>query len=223
MDEDGTTELEPAEEVFIEVPEEISGMVVEKMQLRQGEMLNMELIDGGVCKLQFLCPSRGLIGLRSELMRESRGAATMNNVLHSYVPVTPQYRSLRKGAIISMAQGVSTTYSLEPLGARGTMFIGPREDCYDGQIIGESSKEDDFEVNPTKAKALTNFRAAGKDDFVQLAPPRKMMLEECIGYIQEDELLEVTPAAVRLRKKHLNKAARSKAQRDKKVSMQKSR
>jgi GTP-binding protein len=216
LGEDGITWMEPSEEVFIEVPETLSGLVIEKMQTRQASMLNMELVAGERVKLEFHCPSRGLIGLRSELMRESRGEAIMNHIVHEYVPAMKHVKSTRKGCIIAMDQGITTTHALEPLEARGTLFVGPREDVYDGMIVGESSKEEDLEVNPTKAKQLNNFRAAGKEDFVQLSPPRTLLLEECIGYIQDDELIEVTPSCIRLRKKHLSKDARRKHARSKK-------
>jgi len=210
--------VEPAEEVTIEVPEHMSGTVIDQMNKRMGVMSDMQNFGQSSCRLVFVCPSRGLFGLRAELMRASRGEAIVNSVLHSYVPAINQsLQQGNRGAIISMGDGTATTHALEALEARGTLFIKAHEKCYDGMIIGESSKADDYEVNPTKQKDLNNFRAAGKEDFVRLKPPRVMPLEELIGYVEDDELLEVTPKSLRLRKKALTQSLRAREAKSKKA------
>lgn len=214
-------ELEPTEEVLVDVPSSMSGLVVDKVQARGGALVNMEMTEGGEgeaegrARVEFLCPSRGLIGLRGELMRECRGEAVVNSVLHSYTPVQTIQKAIRKGSIVSMADGVAKPHSLEALESRGVLFIEPQKPVYNGQVVGESAALHDIEVNPTKQKALTNFRAAGKEDFVRLAAPRKMTLEEYIGYVSEDELIEVTPDDIRLRKKLLDPGSRAREQRAK--------
>jgi GTP-binding protein len=224
MCEETGKELEPTEEVLVDVPGTMAGLVVEKVQTRGGTLTNMVVSDlvgpdgedvEGRARVEFLCPSRGLIGLRGELMRECRGEAVMNTVLHSYTPMANITKAVRKGAIISMADGIAKPHSLEALESRGILFIEPQKPVYNGQVVGESSVVYDVEVNPTKQKALTNFRAAGKEDFVRLAAPRQMTLEEYIGYIADDELIEVTPDAIRLRKKVLDPSARARDQRGK--------
>ena len=202
--------LEPLEEVVAEVEEEHVGGVIEALSLRKGELVDMVhgAGEGGKTRLEFLCPSRGLIGFRAAFVNETRGTGTMHRAFHSYGEYRGSADRVRKGAIISSATGVTTTYALGQLEARGTLFVGPKTEVYEGMIIGENSREETLEVNPCKEKKLTNMRASGNDETVRLTPPKVMTLEEAIGYVQEDELIEVTPGAVRLRKAELDAGKR---------------
>jgi len=198
--------LEPLEEVVAEVDEEHVGGVIEALSLRKGELTDMVMGggEGGKTRLCFLCPSRGLIGFRAIFINETRGTGVMHRSFHSYGDYRGSMDRMRKGAIISTATGVTTLYALGMLESRGTLFVGPKVDVYEGMIIGENSREETMEVNPTKEKKLTNMRASGNDETVRLTPPRAISLEEAIGYVQADELIEVTPTAIRLRKAELD-------------------
>ena len=202
--------LEPLEEVLMEVDEEHVGGVIEALTVRKGELLDMQhgAGEGGKTKLEFLCPSRGLIGFRSVFVNETRGAGTMHRSFHGYGEYRGAMDRVRKGMIISSASGVTTTYALGQLEARGSLFVGPKVEVYEGMIIGESSRDESLEVNACKEKKLTNMRASGTDETVRLTPPRLMTLEEAIGYVQSDELIEVTPSAIRLRKAELDSGKR---------------
>eukprot|EP00040_Diaphanoeca_grandis_P004074 m.26940 g.26940 ORF g.26940 m.26940 type:complete len:688 (+) comp15612_c0_seq1:72-2135(+) len=210
-DEQGN-KLEPFEEIFFEVDESLSGLVIEKMAAAEATMNDMVTLASGRTQLEFICPSRGLFGVRTEILQKSGGTAIMHSLFHGYAPVV-NIRRRTRGALISMASGDATTYALEALESRGTMYIKAHDVIYNGQIIGESSKSEDVECNPTKAKALTNFRAAGKDDYVRLAVPKKLLLEDCLSQIQDDELVEVTPLNIRLRKLHLEPSERARQRR----------
>ena len=205
--------LEPIEEVFVDVDEEFSGVVVEKMTLRKAELTGMRPSGGGKTRITFLAPSRGLIGYHGEFLTDTRGTGLMNRVFHGYAPFKGAIEGRRNGVLISNATGEAVAYALWNLEDRGPMFIPAGVKIYEGMIIGEHSRGNDLEVNPLKAKQLTNIRAAGKDEAVRLTPPRKMSLEQAIAYIQDDELVEVTPKSIRLRKRLRDPNERKKAER----------
>jgi GTP-binding protein len=205
--------LEPIEEVFIDVDEEFSGAVVEKMTLRKAELTGMRPSGGGKTRITFLAPSRGLIGYHGEFLTDTRGTGLMNRVFHGYAPYKGAIEGRRNGVLISNANGEAVAYALWNLEDRGPMFIPSGVKVYEGMIIGEHSRGNDLEVNCLKAKQLTNIRAAGKDEAVRLTTPRKMSLEQAIAYIQDDELVEVTPKSIRLRKRLRDPNERKKAER----------
>ncbi len=184
---------EPYETVVIDVDDEHSGTVVEKMAQRKGEMTDMRPSGGGKTRLTFSAPSRGLIGYHGEFLSDTRGTGVMNRLFDRYGPYKGPIQGRQNGVLISMEQGEAVPYALNALEDRGVLFIKPGEKLYEGMIIGENAKPQDLEVNPLKSKQLTNFRSTGKDDAVRLTPPRKMTLEQAIAYIQDDELVEVTP------------------------------
>lgn len=210
--------LEPIEEVVIDVDEEHSGVVVEKISLRKGEMTDMRPSGGGKTRITFLAPSRGLIGYQGEFLTDTKGSGIMNRIYHNHAPYKGEIKSHRNGSLISMGQGEAVAYALFKLQDRGIMFINPQDKVYDGMIIGEHSRDNDLEVNILKGKQLTNIRASGSDEAIRLTPPKIMSLEEMISYIGDDELVEVTPENLRLRKKFLDANERKKASRDKKKS-----
>ena len=205
--------LEPIEEVQIDVDEDYAGVVVEGMSTRKAEMTGMVPSSGGKVRINFLAPSRGLIGYHGEFLTATRGTGIMHRVFHGYAPVKGQIQGRRTGVLISANQGAAVAYALWNLEERGFMFIGPGAAVYPGMIIGEHSRGNDLEVNPLKAKQLTNIRAAGKDEAVRLTPPRVMSLEQAIAYIAQDELVEVTPKSVRLRKAVLDTHERKRQSR----------
>ena len=204
--------LEPFEEVVVDVDEEFSGNVVEKLGQRKAELIEMIPSQiGNKVRLIFNAPSRGLIGYHSEFLTDTRGTGIMNRIFKDYEPYKGEIDSRRNGVLISSENGTAIAYSLWKLQDRGPMFIDANVPVYIGMIIGEHTKSNDLEVNPTKSKQLTNIRAAGKDDAIDLIPPRKLSLEQALSYIQEDELLEVTPKSLRLRKRILDPIARKRA------------
>ena len=211
--EENGVKLEPYEDIIVDVDEEFSGVVMEKMGLRRAEMVNMISDHHGKQRLIFVGPSRGMIGYRSEFLTDTRGTGILTRQFKEYGPVKSNPAGRRNGVLVSMAQGTTTPYILNELEARGVLFIGGGVEAYDGMIIGENSRTDDLEVNPTHAKKLTNVRAAGKDDAVRLTPPRQITLEYALTYIEEDELVEVTPQNIRLRKKGLDANARKRMRR----------
>lgn len=200
--------LEPVEEVTIDVDEEYSGIVIEKLSIRKGEVQDMNTTAGGKTRLIVLCPSRGLIGYLGEFLTDTRGTGIMNRIFHSYAPFKGELSGRPKGVLVSMADGQATAYALSDLEERGKLFIPNGVDVYMGMIIGEHSRDNDLDVNPLKSKKLTNVRASGKDDAIKLSPPVQLTLERAISYIQDDELVEVTPKSIRLRKKILNPSFR---------------
>ena len=213
-DENGNL-LEPIEEVVVDVDEEFSGAVVEKLGQRRAEMQDMIPSQiGNKVRLIFNAPSRGLIGYHSEFLTDTRGTGIMNRIFKAYEPYKGEIEGRRNGVLISSEAGTAIAYSLWKLQDRGPMFIEPNSPVYVGMIIGEHTKPNDLEVNPTKSKQLTNIRAAGKDDAIDLIPPRKMSLEQGLSYIQADELLEVTPKSLRLRKRILDPLQRKRAKPD---------
>ncbi len=211
-DENGKT-LEPIEEVVVDVDDEYSGTVVEKVSLRKGEMKDMRPSGGGKTRITFHAPSRGLIGYQSEFLTDTRGTGIMNRLYHEHAPYKGEIQGRRNGALISTDQGDAVAYAIFNLQDRGIMFISPQEKVYGGMIVGEHSRDNDLEINILKGKQLTNVRASGTDDAIKLVPPKKMVLEEMISYIQDDELVEVTPQNLRLRKRALDPNERKKAMR----------
>ena len=208
--------MEPFEFVSLDVPEDYMGVVMEKMSQRKGEMRNMVNRDGQV-RLEYLIPSRGLVGFRTQFLTDTRGYGIMNATFEDYRPWTGNIEGRRTGALIVYENGVSTAYGLNIAEERGTLFIGPGEEVYEGMIIGESSRDQDITVNVCKGKKLTNTRSAGKDDAIQLKGARNMSLEECISFLNEDEYLEVTPDHLRLRKRFLKADDRAKYAKFKKL------
>jgi GTP-binding protein len=214
QDEQGKR-LEPYEEVQIDVDTDFTGIVVEKMGLRKGELQDMRPSGGGKTRLTFIAPSRALIGYLGELLTDSRGTAVMSRLFHSYGPYKGPIEGRRNGVLISSASGKSVAYALFNLEDRGVFFINSGEEVYEGMIIGEHNRSNDLEVNPLKAKQLTNVRASGKDDAIRLSTPRTLTLEQSMSYIDDDELVEVTPKAIRIRKRFLDPHERKKASRQK--------
>jgi GTP-binding protein len=209
--EENGQKLEPIEEVHVDVDEAYSGVVVEKMSLRKAELLEMRASGGGKTRLTFLAPSRGLIGYQGEFLTDTRGTGIMNKLFHSYAPYKGAIEGRRMGVLISNGAGAAVAYALWNLEDRGVMFIEPGTQLYQGMIIGEHNRDNDLEVNPLKAKQLTNMRASGKDEAIRLTPPRRLSLEQAISYIEDDELVEVTPKSVRLRKRFLDPNDRKRA------------
>ncbi|MEI6187077.1 MAG: translational GTPase TypA [Alphaproteobacteria bacterium] len=205
--------LEPIEELFVDVDDEYSGVVVEKLSLRKGEMADMRPSGAGKTRITFHVPSRALIGYQGEFMTDTRGTGIMNSVFLKYAPFKGAVEGRRNGVLISMLPGVAVAFALWNLEERGVMFINPQTKVYEGMIIGEHSRDNDLEVNPIKGKQLSNMRTTSKDEAVRLTPPRIMTLEEAISYIADDELLEVTPKSIRLRKRYLDSNDRKRASR----------
>ncbi len=210
---DGTRQ-EPVEEVTIDVDDDYTGAVIEKLTgPRRGEMVDMRPAGAGKTRIIAHVPSRGLIGYHGEFLTDTRGTGVLNRVFHGWTPFRGDIPGRRAGVLISMEDGVSVAYALFNLEERGRLFIGAQEQVYQGMVIGEHSRDNDLEVNPLKGKKLTNVRASGKDDAVVLTTPTRFSLEEAIAYIDDDELVEVTPNAVRLRKRHLDPHERKRAAR----------
>ena len=208
-DENGKR-LEPIEEVVIDVDEAHSGIVVEKMSQRKGEMQELKPAGGGKVRIVFLAPSRGLIGYHGEFLTDTRGTGVMNRLFHSFGPYRGPIAARRQGVLIATDTGEANQYGLFHLIDRGPQFVQAGTKIYMGMIVGEHTRDNDLEVNPLKSKALTNFRTVMKDDKQDLPPPRVMTLEQAIAYIQDDELVEVTPKAIRLRKRYLDQNERKR-------------
>jgi len=212
---DGTTgqRLEPIEEVMIDVDDEYSGVVMEKLGIRRAELLDMRPSGGGKTRMLFHAPTRGLIGYHPEFMTDTRGTGIMNRVFHDYAPSRGEVPQRQNGVLIATADGTAVPYALWNLEERGDLFITSGAAVYQGMIIGENARSGDLDVNPLKAKQLSNVRASGKDDAVRLSPHRRMALEAALTYIEDDELVEVTPKTVRLRKRLLIPHERKRASR----------
>jgi GTP-binding protein len=204
---------EPMEEVLVDVDEPFSGVVVEKMSRRKGMLQDMRPSGGGKVRLTFKIPSRGLIGYHGEFMTDTRGTGIMNRLFDGYEEWMGPLEGRSKGSLISSEGGEAIHYALFYLQDRGTLFVNPGDKVYVGLILGEHSRGSDLDVNPIKEKKLTNVRASGKDDAMLLIPPRRMSLEQAISYIEDDELVEVTPSAIRLRKRYLDPNERKRAER----------
>jgi len=205
--------LEPIEEVFIDLEEEHAGVVVQKMAERRSEMLEMKPSGGRRLRLVFHAPTRGLIGYQGELLTDTRGTAIMNRLFHSYAPYKGSIQGRRNGVLISNDQGEAVAYALWNLEDRGPMMIEPGWKVYKGMIVGEHTRGNDLVVNVLKGKKLTNIRTTSKDEAVRLTPPIRMTLEKALAYIEDDELVEVTPKSIRLRKKLLDETDRKKKER----------
>ncbi|WP_422055233.1 translational GTPase TypA [Sphingomonas sp.] len=214
QEQDGQ-KMEPYETVIIDVDDEHSGAVVEKMNLRKAEMTDMRPSGGGKTRITFSAPSRGMIGYHGEFLSDTRGTGIMNRLFEKYGPHKGVIEGRKNGVLISNGTGEANAYSLNSLEERGILFVGHGEALYEGMIIGENAKPDDLEVNPMKAKQLTNIRSSGKDDAIRLTPPKKMTLEQAIAYIDDDEMVEVTPKTIRLRKRFLDPHERKRASRAK--------
>jgi GTP-binding protein len=204
---------EPYETVVVDVDDEFSGTVIDKMALRKAEMTDMRPSGGGKTRLTFSAPSRGLIGYHGEFLSDTRGTGIMNRLFEKYGPYKGPIAGRQNGVLISMEQGPAVAYALNALEERGILFVSPGEMLYEGMVIGENAKPQDLEVNPLKSKQLTNFRASGKDEGIRLTPPKRMSLEQAIAYIQDDELVEVTPKAIRIRKRFLDPHERKRQSR----------
>ncbi len=212
-EEDGE-KLEPVEEVIVDVDDEYTGVVIDKLTgERKGDLVEMKPAGAGKTRLIAHVPSRGLIGYHGQFLTDTRGTGVLNRIFHGWVPYKGAIQGRREGVLISMENGVSVAYALWNLEERGRMFIGPQEQVYTGMIIGEHSRDNDLEVNPLKGKKLTNVRASGTDEAVRLTPHIRFSLEEAIAYIQDDELVEVTPKIVRLRKRWLDPHERKRQER----------
>ncbi|MEE1877116.1 translational GTPase TypA [Altererythrobacter litoralis] len=213
--EENGQRTEPYETVVIDVDDEHSGTVVEKMQRRKAELVEMRPSGVGKTRITFSAPSRGLIGYHGEFLSDTRGTGIMNRLFEKYGPYKGPIEGRINGVLISNSDGDAVAYALNALEERGELFISPQARVYEGMIIGENAKPDDLEVNPLKSKQLTNIRSSGKDDAIRLTPPRRMSLEQAIAYIDDDEMVEVTPKSIRLRKAILCPHERKKASRKK--------
>jgi GTP-binding protein len=205
--------LEPVEEVVIDLDAEHSGIVVQKLAERKGELIEMRPSGGGRQRLLFHAPTRGLIGYQGELLTDTRGTGIMNRLFHGYAPYRGEIQGRRNGVLIATEPGVAVAYALWNLEDRGPMMIDPGVKVYAGMIVGEHTRDNDLEVNVLKGKKLSNVRTTSKDEAVRLTPPIRMTLERALAYIQDDELVEVTPKSIRLRKQHLDPNERKKAER----------
>ena len=205
--------LEPMEVVYIDVPEEFSGNVIQKLSLRKGELQGMSIAGGGYTRLEFSIPSRGLIGYRGEFLTDTKGNGIMNATYDGYGPYKGDIQYRKQGSLIAFESGEAVAYGLFNAQDRGTLFISPGEKVYAGMVIGQSGKPEDIELNVCKMKHLTNTRASGSDDALKLSPPRILSLEQALEFIDTDELLEITPESLRIRKKILDPTLRKRAAR----------
>ncbi len=216
--EEAGKRTEPYETVVIDVDDEYAGTVVEKMAIRKGEMSDMRPSGGGKTRITFSAPSRGLIGYHGEFLSDTRGTGIMNRLFEKYGPYKGAIEGRPVGVLISNGTGEAVGYALNMLEERGSLFVRPQDKVYEGMLVGENAKPDDLEVNPMKSKQLTNFRSTGKDDAIRLTPPRVMTLEQAIAYIDDDEMVEVTPKSIRLRKALLDPNERKRASRKKEAA-----
>jgi len=214
--EENGVKMEPFEHLIVDVPEEFQGVAIEKLGKRKADMISLVPMPDGTVRIEFEIPARGLIGFRSEFLTDTKGEGIMNHSFIEYRPYSGTVESRTQGALVSMDNGVAVAFSLFNLQARGTLFIKPQDKVYDGMVIGESARPGDLEVNPLKGKQLTNMRTSGADDAIKLVPPREMSLENAMEWIEDDELIEITPESIRIRKKYLNSIDRRKLARDKK-------
>jgi GTP-binding protein len=198
---------------LIDVADEFVGVVIEMLGRRKGEMTNMIQGKDGYTRLEFTVPSRGLIGFRNEFLTETRGTGILNQTFFEYQPYKGDIPSRSRGALVQMEKGGAVAYALDTLQERGELFIGPGAEVYPGMIIGANSRESDMDVNVCRTKKLTNMRASGSDDAIKLVPAREFSLEQALEYIADDELLEITPKNIRMRKKILDKIERKRSAR----------
>lgn len=214
--EENGIKMEPFEHLVVDVPEEFQGPAIEKLGKRKAEMTSMTPMPDGTVRIEFEIPARGLIGYRSEFLTDTKGEGIMNHSYLEYRPYSGSVESRTPGALISMDNGEAIAFSIFNLQARGVMFIRPQDKVYNGMVIGESARPGDLEVNPLKGKQLTNMRTSGADDAIKLVPPREITLENAMEWIEDDELVEITPLNIRIRKRHLDPTMRKRIQRDKK-------
>jgi GTP-binding protein len=208
--------LEPYESVTIDVPQEFVGIVIEKMGKRKGDMKNMTSLEGGMTRLEFEIPTRGLLGFQSEFLMDTKGEGILTHVFKSYEPYKGEINSRPTGALVSAETGEAVAYALAQLDDRGTFFIEPGTPVYEGMVVGESARDFDMTVNVCKTKKLTNMRASGSDEALKITPPRKLTLEQSLEFINDDELVEVTPKSIRIRKKILDETTRNREAKRKK-------
>ncbi|GAA7776674.1 translational GTPase TypA [Helicobacter pylori] len=209
--EENGVKCEPFEHLVIDTPQDFSGAIIERLGKRKAEMKAMNPMSDGYTRLEFEIPARGLIGYRSEFLTDTKGEGVMNHSFLEFRPFSGSVESRKNGALISMENGEATAFSLFNIQERGTLFINPQTNVYVGMVIGEHSRDNDLDVNPIKSKHLTNMRASGSDDAIKLTPPRTMVLERALEWIEEDEILEVTPLNLRIRKKILDPNMRKRA------------
>lgn len=210
-DENGKL-LEPMELAYIDVPEEFTGTVIDKLSQRKGELRNMGMSNGGYTRLEFSIPARGLIGYRGEFLTDTKGNGIINTSYDGYAPYKGDISYRKQGSLIAFETGESVTYGLFSAQDRGTLFIGPGEKVYSGMVVGQNGKTDDIEINVCKTKHLTNTRSSSADEALKLTPPRILSLEQALDFIETDELLEVTPKSLRIRKKILDPKMRKRSQ-----------
>ena len=203
--------LEPMDQAYIDVPDEFSGTVIEKLSQRKGELITMGTGTGGYTRLEFSIPSRGLIGYRGEFLTDTKGNGIINTIFQGYGPYKGDIQYRKQGSLIAFESGESVTYGLFNAQERGTLFIGPGEQVYSGMVVGQNPKAEDIELNVCKKKQLTNTRSSGADEALRLTPPRILSLEQALDFIDTDELLEVTPKNLRIRKKILDPTLRKRA------------
>jgi GTP-binding protein len=203
--------MEPMESVIIDIPEEYLGVVMEKVGARRGQLINMENLGNGSMRLEFQIPTRGLLGYRSEFMTDTKGEGIINSVFAGYTPYRGEIPARSRGALVAFESGEATTYGLYNAQERGTLFIGPGVRVYEGMIVGENSRSGDLDINVCKKKHVTNMRSSTAEETLRLTPPKEMTLEKCLEFIEEDELVEVTPKSIRMRKALLSRQERQRA------------
>ena len=209
-DENGKL-LEPVETAYVDVPEEFTGTVIEKLSQRKGELRNMGTASGGYTRLEFSIPSRGLIGYRGEFLTDTKGNGIMNTSFDGYAPYKGDIQYRKQGSLIAFEPGEAITYGLFNAQERGTLFISPGEKVYSGMVVGQNGKGEDIELNVCKKKQLTNTRSSSADEALRLTPPKILSLEQALEFIDTDELLEITPKSLRIRKKILDPTMRKRA------------
>ncbi|WP_295420131.1 translational GTPase TypA [Sulfurovum sp.] len=214
--EENGVKMEPFEHLVVDVPEEFQGVAIEKLGKRKAEMTSLTPMPDGTVRIEFEIPARGLIGFRNEFLTDTKGEGIMNHSYLEYRPYTGTVESRTPGALVSMDNGEAVAFSIFNLQARGTLFIKPQDKVYSGMVIGESARPGDLDVNPLKGKQLTNMRTSGADDAIKLVPPREITLESAMEWIEDDELIEITPESIRIRKKSLDPVVRKRLARDKK-------
>jgi GTP-binding protein len=210
FDENGK-KMEPMELAYIDVPEEFSGTIISKLSERKGELQAMNTASDGSIRLEFLIPSRGLIGFRGDFLTSTKGTGVMNTIFDSYAPYKGDFQYRKQGSLIAFEAGEAVAYGLFSAQERGSLFIGPGEKVYSGMVIGQNGKAEDIELNVCKTKHLTNTRSSSADEALKLTPPRILSLEQAIEFIDTDELLEVTPSSLRIRKRILDARERKRA------------
>ena len=209
---------EPMEHLVIDVDDKFQGTVIEKLGLRRAEMISMEPLDG-VNRLEFVVPARGLIGFRTEFLTDTKGTGILTHTFHSYSPFKGEIPGRKNGSLIALEDGKTTAYGIFGLQDRGVFFVGPGVKVYEGMVIGRHNKDNDLVINPCRGKKLTNMRASGSDDTVHLTPPRDLSLEQALEFINDDELVDVTPQTIRLRKKFRNANDRKKSEKKRNTAL----